>query len=191
MMAANQKYVDEVNRLKARDLLDETHARGFFENHRRLEHRFSQIPKPDAKEEPDYDEVDEEMLFDKALGMLDQEASGEGALQHYMDLCAQVAKFDEEYDFLEKAMVSPLMTYLRMITCRRKYPEMPRPPRTYGLVHRRKPEELNCSAFYIPPDYAAPLAMALSLTQKVTKVNMSRNGLNRANLRLFLSNMPM
>lgn len=37
MMAANRKHVNEINRIKKRDLKDETHAQGFYENHRRLD----------------------------------------------------------------------------------------------------------------------------------------------------------
>lgn len=54
-------------------------------------------------------------------------------------------------------------------------------PRTFGLVHRRKHDEINCRSFYIPDDYIEPLGKGLSFCMNLRKLDLSRTQLSCKN----------
>ena len=67
-------------------------------------------------------------------------------------------------------MKSPLMNFLAMMENSKSY----RIPRTFGLAHRRKFDEINVRSFYIPNEYIDPLARGLSLSINLRKLDLAR-----------------
>ena len=116
----------------------------------------------------------------------DQQETGEEALLHFFDLCRNVAAFTEEYEFEGKKMRSPLMNFLSMLDERVQR----RPPRSFGLAHRKKTDEIICKSFYIENDYVEPLASSLSLSQHVRKIDLARTKLSKENCRTLILHMP-
>ena len=74
-----------------------------------------------------------------------------------------VHKFTEEYEFNNKSMKSPLMNFLSMMENSKAY----RAPRTFGLAHRRKFDEINVRSFYIAKEYIDPLVRGIDLSKKL------------------------
>ena len=148
------------------------------------EDKSSSSSRNSSGEEAEFDKV-----FDEELAKMDQEATGEIALLHQRDLYADVDKFSEEYRFAGKKMKSPLMSFLMAVN-EAKGPGAMRAPRTFGLLHRRKPDEINCGGFSIPKDYIVPLAQGLSLSSKVTTIDLSATRLDAESCCILVRNLP-
>ena len=124
------------------------------------------------------------------MDLFDQKATGESALLHFLDLLANLDSFLEEYSFLDKQMKSPLMSFLRDVHNLNKPSEMPF-PRTFGLVHRRDQEEINCKGFSIPNYYLEPFAKALRLSLMVTTIDLQLINLSEEACMTITKNLPV
>lgn len=107
---------------------------------------------------------------------------GEEAILHALDLYKEVEKYTEEYSFKGKEMKSPLMTFLSMlnkgIVNGRVQPQL---PKTFGLTHRRKADEINVNSFQITDEYIDPLSRAFELSTNLRKLDLRRCNLSTKN----------
>jgi hypothetical protein len=67
-------------------------------------------------------------------------------------------------------MQSPLMSFLSTMQQINKH----RTPKQFGLVHRKKQDEINIRSFYLPKDYIEPLSVGFFLSSGLLKLDISR-----------------
>lgn len=51
-------------------------------------------------------------------------------------------------------------------------------PKTFGLVQRKRKNEINMRSFYIPEDYIEPLSTSIYLSTELKKLDLSRTQLD-------------
>ena len=88
-------------------------------------------------------------------------------------------------------MKSPLMTFLSMlnkgIVNGRVQPQV---PKTFGLAHRKKADEINVNSFQITDEYIDPLARAFELSVNLRKLDLRRCNLSVVNCGKIIQHLP-
>ena len=92
----------------------------------------------------------------------------------------------EDYEFNGKTMKSPLMTFLSMM----ENSKANRIPRTFGLAHRKKFDEINVRSFYIPKEYIDPLAKGIDLSKNLRKLDLARTQLSQDSIKKIIDSIP-
>jgi len=117
---------------------------------------------------------------------MDNDLTGEDALTHSIDLFQDLAAFTKEYRFYNKQIKSPFMSFLSLMG--EQAPN--RFPKTFGLVHRKKQDEINIRSFYIPKDYIEPLATGIHFSENLRKLDLSRTQLSNDSCHLIINSIP-
>lgn len=81
-------------------------------------------------------------------------------------------------------MKNPLLSYLNEVDKKHKS------PKGFGLVHRRKKDEINLSSFYLRESYVDAFSIGLNLSKNLIKLNLSRNQLTTNRLIKILLKVP-
>eukprot|EP00347_Sterkiella_histriomuscorum_P006983 403350697 len=63
-------------------------------------------------------------------------------------------------------------------------------PRAFGLVHRKKGNEINISSFYLSDKYVDAFSKGINLSKQVHKLNLSRNQLTSNTVIKILQQIP-
>lgn len=83
-----------------------------------------------------------------------------------------------------KRVTNPLLSYLNEVDKKHKS------PKGFGLVHRKKKDEINLSSFYLRESYVEAFSKGLNLSKNVQKLNLSRNQLTTNRLIKIILKVP-
>ena len=183
MLAKNQDVVEQSRALERRNIHRSSFAEAMFTNDdsaRRAQTYKNLLHFDNSQEQGAEEDIDDE------LDVLDTKQVGEHAVLHQGDLYRNVSKYSEEYEFHKKPMKSPLMTFLMMI----ENSKAARAPRSFGLAHRRRHDEINIRSFYIPADYIDPLAKGLKLSANLRRLDLARTQLTLEHVSKIVNNIP-
>lgn len=179
LMEANLQKVGKERELAIRDLMNASFADALFTNDdvKRRQLKYKHVPTEQLQSHAD---------LDTAMLRMDNDFTGEDALTHSIDLFQDLALFTKEYRFYNKQIKSPFMSFLSLMG--EKAPN--RFPKTFGLVHRRKQDEINIRSFYIPKDYIEPLATGIHFSENLRKLDLSRTQLSNESCHLIINSIP-
>lgn len=90
----------------------------------------------------------------------------------------------EKQELEGKQITNPLLSYLNEVDKKQ------RSPKGFGLVHRKKKDEINLSSFYLRESYVDAFSIGLNLSKKVQKLNLSRNQLTTNRLIKIVLKIP-
>ena len=81
-------------------------------------------------------------------------------------------------------LTNPLLSYLHHLSpthCS---------PKSFGLVHRKHPDQINISSFYLREAYVDAFAEGIHLSEHIQVLNLSRNHLNTDRFIRILRKLP-